>query len=252
MRLLVIQNIECEPLGLFGELVPARVDIDCRRAHRGDSLPGSLSGHDAAVILGGPMGANETGRYGFLGDELALIETIIENDQPLLGVCLGSQLIARAAGARVYAGPSMEIGWSRVRLTGAAADDTLFCGLDGEVPVFQWHGDTFDLPPDAVLLAAGDMFRNQAFRVGRNVYGLQFHVEVTAAMAREWALIYEKDLEKSGISRSGLMDESRDAAAGMQPVARQLFTRFIGLASADERPAAGLEGTPGSGSSPCP
>ena len=109
----------------------------------------------------------------------------MEQRRPILGICLGAQLIARAMGAAVYSNRANEIGWYDLRFTDAAAGDPLFQGLSVET-VFHWHGETFDLPPGAELLASSDLCRNQAFRLGDRVYGLQFHLEVTPEMIADW------------------------------------------------------------------
>jgi len=146
----------------------------------------SLDDAAALLILGGPMNVDETDRYPFLAREVASAREAVERKLPVLGICLGAQLIAKALGARVYANREKEIGWYEVERTPAAADDPLFCGFHEKETVFQWHGDTFDLPVGATLLARSPACRHQAFRYGSNGYGLQFHVEVTEEMIREW------------------------------------------------------------------
>lgn len=143
-------------------------------------------GLDAAglIFLGGPMSANDDLPY--LRAELDLIARARERRQPLLGICLGAQLIAKAAGARVFRNPEKEIGWFDVRLTGDGSRDRLFAGWNGPETVFHWHGETFDLPEGAAWLACSDRCRHQAFRLGENIYGLQFHLEVTPGMIADW------------------------------------------------------------------
>ncbi len=138
------------------------------------------------VVLGGPMNVDEVQKYPFLGDEIRWICQTVEAGMPLLGICLGSQMLAKAFGARVYPGGIKEIGWYPLQLTLAAAEDRLFAGCGPKLTVFQWHGDTFDLPPDAVHLAQSLLCRNQAFRIGPSAYGLQFHIEMTAEMIEDW------------------------------------------------------------------
>ena len=138
----------------------------------------------ALIFMGGPMSVNDD--LPCLSLEMEAIRRAIGGGVPVLGICLGSQLIAKALGARVGRNPSKEIGWFDVTFTAAAADDPLFAGLDRET-VFHWHGETFDLPPGGSLLASSEFCRNQAFRIGDRVYGLQFHLEVTPEMIADWS-----------------------------------------------------------------
>ena len=145
------------------------------------------------VVMGGPMNVDEVDRIRFW-PRTGLDPTGGRPGLPLLGICLGSQLLAKALGARVYPNGIKEIGWYPLELTAAAAEDRLFAGCGPESTVFQWHGDTFDLPPGAVHLAQSPLCRNQAFRIGPSAYGLQFHIEMTAEMIDDW-------LAESGNSR---------------------------------------------------
>jgi len=130
----------------------------------------------------------------FLHFEAAIIRAFIKSDKPVLGICLGAQMIAYAMGADVYQGTTQEIGWYRVELTDEGMNDNVISSLviDGtkHADVFQWHGDTFDIHKNAVRLATSDIFKNQAFRYKNNVYALQFHIEVTPEIIREW---FEKE-----------------------------------------------------------
>jgi len=147
--------------------------LDC------EELPG-------LVVLGGPMNVDETDKHPYLKDEIGWIREAVGAGVPLLGICLGSQLLAKAFGAKVYAGPVKEIGWYPLELSAAAGDDRLFVGCEPALTVLQWHGDTFDLPAGAVHLAQSPLYRNQAFRIGPCAYGLQFHIEMTAEMIEDW------------------------------------------------------------------
>lgn len=146
--------------------------IDC------DGVPG-------LIVLGGPMNVDEIERYPHLAAEIEWIRDAVKRRLPILGICLGSQLLAKALGARVYPNGGKEIGWYELDLLPAAADDPLFAGLGEKLPVFQWHGDTFDLPAGAAHLARSPVCRHQAFRY-ENAWGLQFHIEVTAEMIHDW------------------------------------------------------------------
>ncbi len=238
-RVMVIQHIHCEPLGSFEHasyaFKPAAGKLDENssaqfvyiRPYAGDSIPDSLNGWDALIVLGGPMAVYEADDIPYLHKVLALIRKAIETDFPTLGICLGSQLIAAAAGARVFSGPVKELGWSTVDLTEATADDRLLSGLPRTLPVFQLHGDTFDLPSGAMRLASSSNYENQAFRLGKHVYGLQFHVEVTSDLVRIWANEYRNYFENGGIDGDVVLANLTQKSEALLPVARQLIERFL-------------------------
>jgi len=140
--------------------------------------------HCGLIAMGGPMSVNDN--LPWIPHEIAAIREAVHRGIPVLGICLGAQLIARALGARVYPNPAKEIGWSPLHFTPAAATDPLFHGFSDPEMVFQWHGETFDLPPGAEHLAHSAACRHQAFRFGGNVYGIQFHLEVTPPIIEDW------------------------------------------------------------------
>ncbi|MCU1484618.1 MAG: Methyltransferase type 11 [Actinomycetia bacterium] len=141
-----------------------------------DGPPDSLDGFDALVVMGGPMAAHSDDDFPTRAAELRLLADALDRQVPVLGVCLGAQLLAVAAGGRAFRGEAgPEIGWAPVRPVG---EDRLFAGLPASFPVLHWHGDTVELPPGAVLLASSDQYPNQAFRVGPVAWGIQFHLEV--------------------------------------------------------------------------
>ncbi len=181
MSILVIQHEPFEHLGHFAAVLRGRGMEACHR-NLGDPL--SLDGHIGVILMGGPMSANDplTG----LAAELRLIDKALGAGVPLLGVCLGSQLIAKALGARVYPNPETEIGWAPVHLTEAGQRDRIFRTLPSPSTFFHWHSETFDVPSGAEWLAYSDKCRHQAYRYGRNVYGIQFHPEITAEMIADW------------------------------------------------------------------
>jgi GMP synthase-like glutamine amidotransferase len=144
-----------------------------------------LQGHDGLVIMGGPQSANDP--LPGLAAEIEIIASAVEQQIPVLGICLGAQLIAKTLGARVYRNAEKEIGWAPVFFTEAAQSDPLFSGLPSPTTFFHWHGETFDLPADTDWLAYSDLCRHQAFRYGKNVYGVQFHPEITPGMIVDWS-----------------------------------------------------------------
>src|SRR5690606_19806428 len=148
-----------------------------------DELKKAFQHTGLLVILGGPIGVYETQDYPFLQQEIDLLKVRLEQNLPTLGICLGAQLIAHALGADVYAGPHKEIGWSKLTLS--QAKNNPLTALN-ESKVLHWHGDTFDLPANAELLASSTLYSNQAFRVGNNILALQFHAEVAAASLEKW------------------------------------------------------------------
>jgi len=180
------------------------------------------------VVLGGPMNADEVDRYPFLNLDVQWIQQAIAAKLPLLGICLGSQLLAKALGARVYPNTVKEIGWYPLEWLPAADDDPLFA-RNGTATVFQWHGDTFDLPQGAVLLARGSSCQNQAFRWGSTAYGLQFHIEMTAAMIDEWLSKGHESGELAGldyINPREIRQKTPLLLPYMQQLAADLFGRF--------------------------
>ena len=156
----------------------------------GDPLPRDLSGVDAVVALGGPMNVYEEERYPFLKQDQVFLRKVLDAGVPFLGICLGSQLLAKACGARVIRARKEEIGFFPVHLTDAGQRDPLFHGLPPVLDVFQWHGDTFEIPQGGECLAGGTVCPHQAFRVGARAYGFQFHIEVTSRSIREWSEAY--------------------------------------------------------------
>jgi GMP synthase-like glutamine amidotransferase len=184
-RVFVFRHVPFEDLGLIRAPLEERgIGIEYADLYRpGAPLP-DVTQAAGLIFMGGPMSANDDLPY--LRQELRLIAQAVERRQPVLGVCLGAQLIAKALGSKVYRNPVKEIGWFEIHLTEAAARDALFAGIGPLETVFHWHGETFDLPPGAECLAYSDACRNQAFRAAAGVYGLQFHLEVTPAMIEDW------------------------------------------------------------------
>ena len=194
-KVLIIQHVPHEGPGIIRGALRS-FEVDFLKVYR-DRMVRSLDGYSALVVLGGPMGVYEEDKHPFLKDEIKLIESAIKKDIPTLGVCLGSQLIARAAGARVYKGEKKEIGWYDISLTPEGKRDPLLLGLPSAFEVFQWHGDTFDIPAGGVSLASSALFANQAVRVG-SAYGFQFHLEVTEDMVSEWIEVNGEELAPLG------------------------------------------------------
>jgi GMP synthase-like glutamine amidotransferase len=192
MKVLIIKHIENEGPGLIEyRLMQQRIPYQILDLEMDARLP-KINGLSHLIFLGGPMNVYEEDRYPFLRDEDLFIKEAIQRGKAILGVCLGAQLIAKALGAKVFKAPVKEIGWYDVTLTKMGSQDPLFSGLPRTFPVFQWHEDTFEIPNRARLIATSSPISHQAFRYGERVYGLQFHLEVTEQMIREWMETYEE------------------------------------------------------------
>ncbi|MFQ5431006.1 MAG: type 1 glutamine amidotransferase [Nitrospinota bacterium] len=198
MKILAVKNISVEgpgTLGGFLEKSGCRMEIVNLEA--GERLPENVDGYRLVLILGGPMNVYEENRYPFLRDELSLIESCVKSETKVLGLCLGGQLIARALGAKVTKNQKKEIGWFDLQFTDAGKTSPLFSGLPEKLKVFQWHGDTFDIPDGGLHLARSELCENQAFLYDNTALALQFHVEIQGANdVEQWCLAYREELER--------------------------------------------------------
>jgi GMP synthase (glutamine-hydrolysing) len=225
-KLLALQHIACEPPAAYEDELTARgVGLSRVEVDEGEPLP-DWREFAGIVVMGGPMGAYEDAGYPWLADEKRLIAEAADSGLPVWGVCLGAQLLAASLGAAVYPGPEPEIGVLDVELTADAARDPVFADAPSTFPSLQWHSDTFDLPEGATLLATSPAYRSQAF-VREHAYGLQFHLEVTPALAAQWGEVpaYARSLEKlKGPGALEALLGAVDQRAGeMVPLARRLF-----------------------------
>lgn len=227
---LVLQHVDCEDLGTLGEAFTEKgISTKYLRLHAGDPVPQSLDGIQGLLILGGPMNVYEEDKFPWLKDEDLLIKRAIAQDLPTIGICLGAQLIAKAAKGIVTKGQTKEIGWYDLSLTQEAQEDPLFCDFPPQFKVFQWHGDTFNIPPGAVKLAGSQLFANQAFRLKRNIYALQFHLEVTRDIIFDWAQEYEEEVKGLGWTDfyPRLQKDTEDHIYGLYEKAQRLYRNFF-------------------------
>jgi GMP synthase-like glutamine amidotransferase len=183
----VVQHVSFEGPGLIAQIA-ARRGIELRLCHPylGDPLP-SHAELDGLVVMGGPMSVVDITEHPYLVEEEKLIAAMVRAGRPVLGVCLGAQLMAHALGARIHRGEQAEIGFGTVSLTGEGREDPVLGSLGAEsLPVMHWHQDTFDLPEHALWLARSALYPHQAFRVGERAYGLQFHLELDRELESAW------------------------------------------------------------------
>jgi len=183
----VIRHLAFEDLGSFTSVLQARnIEINYIEAGYDDLSQIDALSDELLVILGGPISVNDGDMFPFIETELALLRQRIAADKPTLGICLGAQLIATALGAAVYSGPVKEIGWYPLNLSEAGKDSALRYLGSEHCSMLHWHGETFDLPEGAQLLAFSEQYENQAFSYGRNILALQFHPEITQRGMEKW------------------------------------------------------------------
>jgi GMP synthase (glutamine-hydrolysing) len=230
-RAVAIRHVPFEDLGVLAALLRGRgYDVAYRDAAVDDLTARDLAAAELVVVLGGPIGVYQAEAYPFIRDELRLLERRLARGRATLGICLGSQLMARALGARVFAGPVKELGFAPIRLTAAGRASAL--AALGRHPVLHWHGDTFELPAGAERLASTRAYADQAFAFGRAALALQFHIEVTPAGLEPWLIGHTLEIATTpGASVAGL----RRAAARWGVALNRRAGRAIGdwLTAAD-------------------
>ena len=233
-KLLVLQHVAHELLGTLNPLLK-RAGFRIRYvnfARHPDAQP-SLDGYDGLIVLGGPMSVNDANQLPHLVTELKLIEDAMRREIPVLGICLGAQLIAKTLGAGIYRNPEKEIGWYDVSPTDHATSDPLLMPLQKTEKIFQWHGETFDIPHSTRHLAFSPLCANQAFRYGENVYGFQFHMEVDEAMIHRWLRVPENQKEISLLFGASYCDniyaETARHMARLSQLSERVFNAFIDL-----------------------
>lgn len=233
-KLLVLQHVAHELLGTLNPLLKA-AGFRLRYvnfARHPDAQP-SLDGYHGLIVLGGPMSVNDTDRLPHLITEIKLIEAALRKNLPVLGICLGAQLIAKTLGAAVYPNQEKEIGWYDVSPTNDAESDPLLAVFKRTEKVFQWHGETFDIPKSSLHLAFSSLCAHQAFRYGANAYGLQFHLEVDEPMIHRWLRIGENKKEITALG--GKIDleridrETPDHIERLRQLSERVFDAFIRL-----------------------
>ncbi len=230
-NILVLQHEAHEGLGAWDPLFKtAARKVVTQKLFAGDKVPldESLCAYDGIVILGGSMSANDE-HLDFIRDELVMIAQAIELKIPLLGVCLGAQLIARALGSKITPLLQKEIGWSPIHLGISCGKDNLFGGLSGPVMMFQWHGETFQIPSGAIHLAKTDLCPHQAFRYADRIYGLQFHCEMTHSMISDWVEKGRSEIEAAGLSPEAILEKTPKYLPTLRHWATQIAQKWLML-----------------------
>jgi GMP synthase (glutamine-hydrolysing) len=227
MRVLSVTHGPSVPGGVFEETAAAGGHELERWSAPLDGSPPSTSSYDAVMVFGGSMHPDQDDAFEWLGREEAFLRALLADDVPVLGVCLGAQMLARAAGASVAPAPTPEIGWLDVELTAAGRDDRVLGALPARTTAFQWHRYTFGIPKGGIELARSPVC-TQSFRLG-HAWGIQFHAEVTQAMLETWVAEDGDELPMPG---EDLLAESRRRIARWNEHGRALASAFLDVASA--------------------
>lgn len=225
-----IKHIGIEGPGTIRDFVDAAgynvAEIDLEQ---GDTLPNDLSKVQGVISLGGPMNVYEEHKYPYLKNENNFIKKVVDRNIPFLGICLGSQLLAKAAESKVIKSPKKEIGFSAVSLTNEGRQDCLFTGVENNFDVFQWHEDMSCVPTDGALLASSQSCPIQAFKVGVNAYGLQFHVEITDCSIIEWCDKYINMDENSARMKEAMLNDYWAKKEKFNRTAQKIYQNFFKL-----------------------
>ena len=226
----VLQHVAAEPLGIIEETLEASgIGAEYIRVFAGEEVPGDMTAAAGLVVMGGSMGVYEQAEYPFLSQEIRLIEAALKAEKPVLGVCLGSQLLASALGAEVKKGDHKEIGWFPVALTNAASTDQLFSELERSFTAYHWHGDVFDLPGGAVSLASSAQTQCQAFVYGDRAYGLLFHLEATRKIVEDMVRGFAGELDEEKIEGAEIIDQTCEHLPQLQRIGASVFQRWASL-----------------------
>lgn len=223
----VLQHHPAENLGAIADaLESAALAWQYVRVFDGHPVPADMKGAGGLIVMGGPEAVYQLDRYPYLRAEIALIENALKAGRPVLGVCLGSQLLAATLGANVRRAAHKEIGWYPIALRPEAKDDRLLRGLPEEFVACHWHSDIFDLPTGAVALASSALTELQGFRYGENAWGLLFHAEMTQRIVAALVSEFGAGLKRVGINGDEILASAPQHLAGLGKIAETIFGRW--------------------------
>jgi GMP synthase (glutamine-hydrolysing) len=239
-KVLVFQHVSNEILGTLNPLLKERglrmryVNFD-----RYPDVKPCIDKYNGLIVLGGAMGVYEADKYTHIKVEMKIIEDALKKGMPVLGICLGSQILAHVLGANVRKHQEKEIGWYNVHLTEKGQADPLLSHFKKTEKIFQLHGDTFDIPKTAEHLAYSELCQGQAFRYGKNAYGLQFHLEADKAMIQRWLKVpsHQEDLANSGgkFSEAKIVSDTEKYIEHSTKLSQEAFGKFIDLFGIEKR-----------------
>jgi GMP synthase (glutamine-hydrolysing) len=226
-KIWVLQHHPAENLGSIADaLEGAALAWQYVRVFNQQPIPRDMKGAGGLIVMGGAETVYKLDRHPYLRDEIRLIENALADVKPILGVCLGSQLLAAALGANVRRAEQREIGWYPVHLNESASDDRLMRGLPREFMAAHWHSDTFDLPAGAIALASSEITENQAFRHGDNAYGIQFHAEMTGEILTALIAEFGDGLKRVGIDGDAIAAQAKVHLPKVDAIGAQIFSRW--------------------------
>ena len=226
-KIWVLQHHPVENLGAIADsLEEAALAWQYVRVYDRAPIPADMKGAGGLIVMGGPESVYQLDRYSYLRDEMRLIESALQENRPILGVCLGAQLLAATLGATVKRGECREIGWYPVRLADAAADDRLMRELPMQFMAAHWHSDVFELPNGAVALASSAKTAIQAFRFRDNAYGLLFHAEITQERLSKLVSEFGEDLKRVGIDGDAFVAHAPEYLPGLSVIGARIFSRW--------------------------
>ena len=224
-NVLVIQHIDIETPGIIADLMTKKnISFDCKNLI---SDYENLLDYDALIIMGGPMSVNEKSRYSFIETEIELVKKYLELKKSIMGICLGSQIIASALNSSIYKNSQQELGWHDVKIFNT--DDTIFENLDNEFLAFHWHGDIFSLPDNSIKLASSKISDIQAFIYEKTCYGLLFHLEITKDIVQNITAKFESDLLFESIDKSIVLSNLDEKVKKVNSTGKIIFNRWLNL-----------------------
>ncbi|MFQ5682221.1 MAG: type 1 glutamine amidotransferase [Candidatus Binatia bacterium] len=223
----VLQHTPCETLGTIADVLETTgISSQTVRVFEGAPVPKSIGDANGLIVMGGPMGVHDQSHCPFLTEEMRLIGQALQEERPVMGICLGSQLLAATLGAPVIKGERKEIGWYSVTLGESAKSDVLWADVEASFMAYHWHGDVFELPRNAVPLASSSLTRTQAFRYGHHTYGFLFHMEVTKKIIQGMVATFTDELQEAKVDGDEILHQAEDYLPRLQRIGSLVFKRW--------------------------